>query len=66
MKEAADYLKEYQAANKCTRNTATSAVFDAVKWKPPKPGWFKVNTDGATFADIKCCGIGVVVRNERG
>ena len=66
VKEAADYLKEYQAANKGARNTTTSAVSDAVKWKPPKPGWYKVNTDGATFADLKCCGIGVVVRNERG
>ncbi|KAL0014028.1 hypothetical protein SO802_001097 [Lithocarpus litseifolius] len=34
--------------------------------KPPKPGWYKVNTDGATFEDTKSCGVGVVIRNERG
>ena len=35
-------------------------------WRPPKPGSYKVNTDGATFDDIKCCGVGVVIRNEMG
>ena len=39
---------------------------DAVTWRPPKQGWYKVNTDGATFDDIKCCGVGVVIKNERG
>ena len=39
---------------------------EAVMWRPPKQGWYKVNIDGATFDDIKCYGVGVVVRNERG
>ncbi|XP_030968764.1 uncharacterized protein LOC115989236 [Quercus lobata] len=47
----------------CAENTITP---EAVIWTPPKQGWYKVNTDGATFDDIKCCGVEVVIRNERG
>ena len=35
-------------------------------WNPPKQGWYKVNTDGAVFRETGSCGIGVVVRNEKG
>ena len=37
-----------------------------ITWKSPKAGWYKVNTDGVTFEDIKSCGVGVVIKNERG
>ena len=63
MKGAADYLNEYQAANMSTEHLT---IPEAVRWRPPKQGWYKVNTDGATFEDIKCCGVGVVIRNEKG
>ena len=63
VKGAVDYLNEYQAAN---RSTEHFAIPEAVRWRPPKQGWYKVNTDGATFKDIKCCGVGVVIRNEKG
>ena len=63
VKEATKYLKEYQATNMCAKKTTT---LDAVVWRPPKPGWYKVNTNGATFDDIKCFRVGVVIRNERG
>ena len=43
-----------------------TTTLDAVVWRPPKLGWYKVNTDGATFDDIKCFGVGVVIKNERG
>ena len=36
------------------------------RWKPPNPGTFKVNFDGATFVDENCSGLGVVVRDEAG
>ena len=63
VKEAAEYLKEYQAVNMCAENTTTP---EAVTWRPPKQDWYKVNTNRATFDDIKCCGVKVVIRNERG
>ena len=63
VKEATKYLKEYQATNMCAKKTTT---LDAVVWRPPKPGQYKVNTNGATFDDIKCFGVGVVIKNERG
>ena len=63
VKETTEYLKEYQAANQPVENVA---ALDVIAWRPPKAGWYKVNTDGATFEDIKCCGVGEVIRNERG
>ena len=33
---------------------------------PPQIGWYKVNIDGAVFKDIGHCGIGLVVRNDKG
>ncbi|KAM3688048.1 hypothetical protein ACJW31_10G121100 [Castanea mollissima] len=35
-------------------------------WKPPPLGWYKVNVDGVVFKEFGHCGIGVVVRNDKG
>ena len=60
-REAVEYWKEVQTASQAKENAPAP---DEHPWAPPKQG--VVNTDGAIFEDIKCCGIGVVIRNERG
>ena len=63
IKSVAGYVEEVKS-EKTTQRGVHSGV--AQKWTPPKQGWYKVNTDGAVFREAGCCGIGVVVRNEKG
>lgn len=35
-------------------------------WKPPPLRWYKVNVNGTVFKELGHCGIGVVVRNDKG
>ena len=37
-----------------------------MRWKPPEQGSYKVNFDGATFAEEKCSSLGVIVRDKEG
>ncbi|XP_030959223.1 uncharacterized protein LOC115981198 [Quercus lobata] len=37
-----------------------------MRWKSPEPEVYKVNYDGATFADQRRASIGVVIRNAEG
>ena len=63
VREAAAYLKEVQEVKQIQERPSIPAK---PPWTPPNWGWFKVNTDGAIFEDLGCCGIEVVIRNERG
>ena len=35
-------------------------------WTPPQNNWYKINFDGATFAEDKSAGMGVVIQNNKG
>jgi len=36
------------------------------RWTPPRDEWYNVNVDGAVLKELGNCGIGIVIRNERG
>ena len=36
------------------------------RWKPPDKETFKINFDGAIFAEDKCFGLGVIIRDRKG
>ena len=63
IKSVAGYVEEIKR-EKISQGRAHLRVVQS--WTPPKQGWYKVNTDGAVFKEARCCGIGVVVRNEIG
>ena len=44
VKEATDYMKEFQSIIQ-TQETPSPPAPDMAIWRPPKPGWYKVNTD---------------------
>ena len=63
VREAAAYLKEVQEVKQPIKRPLIPAKPLCI---PPNRGCFKVNTYGAIFEDLGCCGIEVVIRNERG
>ena len=44
--------------------STTSTTKQPARWTPPLDHWYKLNFDGATFADKDTAGIGIVVRNS--
>ncbi|XP_050246522.1 uncharacterized protein LOC126694332 [Quercus robur] len=58
-------LEDYHSANVKSSQSSSNTQNIAI-WKPPPPGYFKVNVDGALFAKSKQSGVGVIVRDEDG
>ncbi|XP_023898674.2 uncharacterized protein LOC112010558 [Quercus suber] len=63
--EARKYVKEFRAACLSERQEAQPAP-RVEQWTPPPQGMYKVNVDAAVFKKQRCCGIGVVIRNDKG
>ena len=57
------YLAEFQSH--CIPSNAPQSHTPTL-WKPPPPGWYKTNVDGAVFTERGQCGIRVVVWNDKG
>jgi len=58
-------LDEFQAAN-VQPLVLTRQPPNETKWRPPQPGHYKVNVDGAVFAKKKQVGVGVIIRDSAG
>ena len=58
-----EFLEAQEAPNLPTRNAEHPIE---VKWKPPEPGRYKINYDGAMFTETNEAGIGVIIRNHKG
>ena len=62
--EARNYVEDFRAA--CLNDGQKTQSAPRVKhWTPPPQGMYKVNVDVAVFKEQRCCGIGVVIRNEK-
>ncbi|XP_023927022.2 uncharacterized protein LOC112038414 [Quercus suber] len=53
-------MDEYQLANEGPRKLA-AAVLESIRWVPPIPRQYKVNIDGAVFANQRKVGLGVII-----
>ena len=62
---ASQYVEEYKVATKTL--VCKAMVADGVRsWIPPPEYVFKINVDGAVFANQKEVGVGVIIRDEKG
>ena len=61
---ASELLKEFQDVHKKVPQVAARS--EDIRWKPPTYGLYKINFDGALFADQACAGLGVVIRDSEG
>ena len=61
--DALEYLAEYQ---ECVAEPVQRRDVQPEFWKPPLREKFKINIDGAVFADQKATSVGVLIRDEEG
>jgi hypothetical protein len=67
MMHAQQFLSEFLAAQVIhSSTTGPPAPPIKVVWKPPQPGRYKANFDGAFFEESHEAGVGVVIRNHKG
>ena len=60
---AAERYSEYQAI---LPPSSPSRPRMRTRWKPPPLDVFKINFDGAVFAEENCSGVGAIIRNREG
>ncbi|KAK7849911.1 hypothetical protein CFP56_001965 [Quercus suber] len=60
LKNSLGLMDEYQLANEGPRKLA-AAVLESIRWVPPIPRQYKVNIDGAVFANQRKVGLGVII-----
>uniref|UniRef100_A0A2N9IT87 RNase H type-1 domain-containing protein n=1 Tax=Fagus sylvatica TaxID=28930 RepID=A0A2N9IT87_FAGSY len=64
--DAMKYIQEFTKANALFVSFVPPIARNKIVWSAPLEGWYKVNMDGAVFADLGKVGVGVVIRNKRG
>ncbi|KAK9993954.1 hypothetical protein SO802_023657 [Lithocarpus litseifolius] len=67
-KQVAEEARNY--TEECRQSDTTTPIRIPARaktpWNPPRAGWYKVNVDGAISSYSGSCGVGVVIRNEKG
>ena len=61
--DALENLAEYQ---ECVAEPVQRRDVQLEFWKPPPKGVFKLNVDGAVFADQRAASVGALIRDEEG
>ncbi|KAK9990350.1 hypothetical protein SO802_025335 [Lithocarpus litseifolius] len=65
LKTSLGLMDEFQMANEGPWKPAIASP-DPIRWVPPPPGQYKVNSDGAVFANQRKVGLGMVIRDSNG
>ena len=61
--DAMKYIQEFTEANALSWSFVPPIAKNKIVCSAPLEGWYKVNMDGAVFADLVKVGVGVVIRN---